>query len=65
MRSGVSMLTLDKETPVAKIWTETKATPKSGLHPKKGCLVFWDVKYIIYWELLPEKATLNHQQRLV
>jgi histone-lysine N-methyltransferase SETMAR len=35
-------------------------TPKAGLHPQKRMLcVWWDIEGVIYWELLPEKATIN------
>ena len=35
-------------------------TPKAGLHPKKRMLcVWWNVTGVVYWELLPEKCTIN------
>jgi len=35
-------------------------TPKAGLHPKKRMLsIWWNVKGVIYWELLPEKSTVT------
>ena len=35
-------------------------TPKNGLYPKKVMLtVWWDVKGIIYWELLPDGCTVT------
>ena len=35
-------------------------TPKADLHPKKRMLsVWWSVNGVLYWELLPEKATIN------
>ena len=35
-------------------------TPKADLHPKKRMLsVWWSVSGVIYWELLPEKATIT------
>ena len=37
-----------------------KPTPKAGLHPKKRMLcIWWCVKGVIYWELLPENTTLD------
>ena len=37
-----------------------KPTPKPGLHPQKRMLsIWWSVKGVIYWELLPEKNTVN------
>lgn len=40
-----------------------KPTPKAGLHPKKRMLcVWWGVKGVVYWELLPEKATLTGER---
>ena len=37
-----------------------KTRPKPGLHPQKRMLsIWWGVKGIIYWELLPEKITVN------
>ena len=37
-----------------------KPTPKPGLHPRKRMLnIWWSVKGVIYWELLPEKTTVN------
>ena len=35
-------------------------TPKNDLHPKKVMLsVWWGVKGIIYWELLPDGCTVT------
>lgn len=35
-------------------------TPKPGLHPQKRMIsVWWDVQGVLYWELLPEKTTIN------
>lgn len=37
-----------------------RPTPKPGLHPKKRMLcVWWGVRGVIYWELLPENSTLT------
>ena len=37
-----------------------RPTPKAGLHPQKRMLcIWWCVKGVIYWELLPENTTLN------
>ena len=37
-----------------------KPTPRPGLHPQKRMLsIWWSVKGVIYWELLPEKNTVN------
>ena len=37
-----------------------RPTPKPGLHPKKRMLcVWWGVRGVIYWELLPENTTLT------
>lgn len=37
-----------------------KPTPKADLHPKKRMLsVWWGVKGVVYWELLPENSTVN------
>ena len=37
-----------------------KATPKAGLHPQKRMLsIWWSVHGVLYWELLPEKATIT------
>jgi histone-lysine N-methyltransferase SETMAR len=38
----------------------TRPTPKAELHPKKRMLcVWWGVKGVIHWELLPEKNTVT------
>ena len=37
-----------------------KPTPKAGLHPKKRMLcIWWGVKGVVYWELLPENSTVT------
>jgi len=37
-----------------------KTTPKPGLHPKKRMLcIWWDILGVVYWELLPENATIT------
>ena len=35
-------------------------TPKLDLHPKKRMIsVWWGIRGVVYWELLPEKITIN------
>jgi len=39
---------------------QAKPTPKAGLHPKKRMLcVWWGVRGVIHWELLPERSTVT------
>lgn len=37
-----------------------QTTAKAGLHPKKMMLcIWWDIKGVVYYELLPENQTIN------
>ena len=45
---------------MAKTWTETKAGSETRFASQKRMLsIWWVVKGVIYWELLPEKAKIN------
>jgi len=39
---------------------QAKPTPKAGLHPEKRMLcIWWGIRGVIHWELLPKKATMT------
>jgi histone-lysine N-methyltransferase SETMAR len=39
---------------------KAQPTPKAGLHPEKRMLcIWWTVQGVVYWELLPNRATVN------
>ena len=43
-----------------KLGQRPKPISKVGLHPKKRMLsIWWRVKGVKYWELLPENTTVN------
>ena len=46
---------------MAKTWTKTKSDLKNKSSPKRTPkrIIWWGVKGVIYWELLPDKVTLN------
>ena len=45
---------------MAKTWTETKADFKTRFASQKRMFsIWWGVKDVIYWELLPKKSTIN------
>lgn len=45
---------------------QARPTPKTGLHPEKRMLcVWWGVKGVVYWELLPENTTITATRYIV
>ena len=61
MKSGFSDVNVKNQ----KQWLGEGQSPvpvaKPGFNPQKVMCVWWDVRCIIYWELLPSNQMINSQ----
>ena len=65
MRSSVSMLTIKGNTSCLNLDRNESRLQNQVCIPQKRMLnIWWDVKDVIYWELLPKKATINAMRYL-
>jgi histone-lysine N-methyltransferase SETMAR len=56
----VLYINVKKKRHLLKPGQRPEPTPKAGLHPKKRMLcIWWSVRGVAYWELLPENTTIT------